>query len=64
MKKKSTTTMNSSEIEKNLADLREKLRVIRFGLVGGRTKNVKDVGNFRREIARLETQKKSLGATK
>ena len=63
MKKKDTTT-NMAEIEKNLADLREKLRVIRFGLVGGRTKNVKDVSNFRKEIARLETMKQNLGANK
>ena len=63
MKKKDTTT-NMAEIEKNLADLREKLRENRFGLVGGRTKNVKYVGNFRKEIARLETMKQNLGANK
>lgn len=62
--KKKTEQLNSAEIEKNLATLSEKLRTIRFGAVGAASKNVKEQGNLRREIARLLTMKNALGAQK
>lgn len=64
MKKTKNENLTITDVEKNLADLREKLRVISFGLAGGRTKNVKEVGNMRREVARMETMKTALLAQK
>ncbi len=60
--KKEITTI--AEVEKNLADLREKIRGIRFGMAGSKAKNVKEHGNIRREVARMETMKTALGAQK
>ncbi len=52
-----------AEVEKNLADLREKLRGIHFGMTGSKAKNVKEHGNIRREVARMETMKTKLVAS-
>lgn len=64
MKKTKNENLTVEEITKSVADMREKLRVISFGLAGGRTKNVKEVGNIRKEIARMETKKTALRAAK
>lgn len=64
MKKTKTENLTVEQIEKNIADMREKLRSISFGTSGGRTKNVKETGNLRREIARMETMKTALRAAK
>lgn len=64
MKKEKKQNLTAAEIEKSLKDMREKLRVIKFGLAGGRTKNVKEVGNIRREVARMETAMTALRSAK
>ena len=64
MKKEKKQNLTTAEIEKSLKDMREKLRVIKFGLAGGRTKNVKEVGNIRREVARMETAMTALRSAK
>lgn len=55
--KKKTEQMNVADADKKIAELREKLRKIAFGMAGSRAKNVKEVGNMKKEIARLETMK-------
>lgn len=60
MKKDQKEIKTIAEVEKSLADLREKLRGIRFGTTGSKAKNVKEHGNIRREVARLETMKTAL----
>ncbi|MBP7805200.1 MAG: 50S ribosomal protein L29 [Candidatus Pacebacteria bacterium] len=57
MKKTKTEQMSAGEATKKIAELHEKLRKIAFGMAGSRTKNVKEVGNMKKEIARLETMK-------
>lgn len=57
---KTKETMTIAEIEKNLAQLHEKLRGIRFGMIGSKAKNVKEQGTLRREVARMETMKTAL----
>ena len=58
--KKKTEQMNIDEVNAKLAELTENLRKARFGMLAA--KNVKEVGNTRREIARLMTMKTALGA--
>lgn len=60
MKKDQKEIKTIAEVEKNLADLREKLRGIHFGTTGARAKNVKEQKNLRREVARMETMKTAL----
>lgn len=48
-------TIDSKDVESKIAELREKMRTMRFSLAGSRTKNVKEQKTLRREIARLET---------
>lgn len=43
------------EIEKLLKDLREKLRQLRFDLVSGKVKNVKETREIKKDIARMLT---------
>ncbi len=43
------------EIEKLLKDLREKLRQLRFDLVSGKIKNVKEIREIKKDIARILT---------
>ena len=61
MKKESMTI---SEIEKKLAEVREKIRANRFAGAGSQSKNVKEVGTLRKEIAQLETMKTSIVSKK
>ena len=60
MKKKELMTI--AEVEKNIADLREKLRLAHFSGAGSRSKNVKEEGNLKKDIARMETMKTALSA--
>jgi ribosomal protein L29 len=52
---KTKTNMTNTELMKNLAELREKLRSFRFGLSGSKSKNVKEGRETRKEIARMIT---------
>ena len=63
MAKKKVTTDNS-EAGAQIAELREKLRTIKFAMAGSRPKNVKEERMIRRAIARLETQKSAARITK
>jgi ribosomal protein L29 len=49
-------TKTVEQIEKEISDMREKLRVIRFGGAGSRSRNVKEGRNLRREVARGLTE--------
>lgn len=55
-KKESLKTISTDELEKDLAKTREELRTLRFKSEGARSKNVKEVLNVRRQIARLLTE--------
>jgi ribosomal protein L29 len=57
MAKKTTTIKEGGDTQAQITELREKLRVIRFALVGSKPKNVKEEKMIRRDIARLETIK-------
>ena len=45
----------NSEMEKQLSEKREALRKLRFGAAGGKSANVKEARNLRKEIARIFT---------
>lgn len=44
-----------AELQKLIAEARERLRVLRFDLAAGKVKNVKDLRMLRKDIARLST---------
>lgn len=44
------------QLTKEVADMREKLRVIRFGGAGSRSRNVKEGYNIRKDVARILTE--------
>jgi large subunit ribosomal protein L29 len=46
---------SKSELEKILADNRERLRQLRFDLAAGKIKNVREIHLFKKDIARLLT---------
>jgi len=48
--------MGQDELEKKLVLLREEVRAIRFKSEGARSKNVKELGNLKRQIARVLTE--------
>jgi len=48
--------MDIAQLEKEVADKREALRVFRFGGAGSRSRNVREGRTTRREIARLLTE--------
>lgn len=45
---------NDSELQKLLGDLEIELREFRFGMSGGRTKNVRKARGIRADIARIK----------
>jgi len=50
------TKHSGDELIKMLGEKRESLRVFRFGVTGGKTKNVKEGRTLRKEIARILTE--------
>lgn len=44
------------QLEKNISDMRESLRVFRFAGAGSRTRNVREGRNMRRDVARALTE--------
>ena len=46
---------SKSELQKMLVDCREKSRVLRFDLVAGKVKNVREIRNIKKDIARILT---------
>ncbi len=51
--------MKLDELKNKLVDLQEKIRVIRFKAEGSKSKNVKEQGALKKEIARILTQIKA-----
>ena len=52
------------DMQKEVRDLREAIRVTRFGAEGSRSRNVREARTTRREIARLLTEINSRKVTK
>jgi ribosomal protein L29 len=48
--------MKGGELEKKLATLREEVRIIGFKAEGSRSKNVKELGSLKKQIARVLTE--------
>lgn len=48
-----------AELEKLLIDRREKLRQLRFNLAAGKLKNVREIRQIKKDIARILTLLKS-----
>jgi len=48
--------MKEEELKKELVILREKLRAIYFKAEGSRSKNVKESGMLKKQIARISTE--------
>ena len=59
MAKNENKTKSDEHLKKEVVDTQEKLRVIRFGGAGSRSRNVKESRNLRREIARAKTELRS-----
>ncbi len=55
-KKYNLRDLKRGELEKKLAGLREELRMIHFKAEGSRSKNVKELGSLKKQIARILTQ--------
>ena len=49
---------SQKELQKILAENREKLRQLRFDLISGKVKNVREIRMLRKDIARILTIKK------
>jgi ribosomal protein L29 len=49
-------TKTVEHLRKEVTDMQEKLRVIRFGGAGSRSRNVKEGRNLRRDVARSLTE--------
>lgn len=43
------------ELQETLIELRDKLRELRFNLAGGKVKNIKEIHQTKRDIARILT---------
>ena len=54
--------MKEGELVKKLATLREEVRTIHFKAEGSRSKNVKELGGLKKQIARVLTQMSSAKA--
>ena len=61
-KKDNLKDMKEGELNKKLATLREDLRLINFKAEGSRSKNVKELGGLKKQIARVLTQMNSAKA--
>lgn len=48
--------MKKEELQKNLSDLQESLRALRFKAEGSRSKNVKEAMTIKKQIARIMTE--------
>lgn len=46
---------NKKELQNQLKEKRERLRVLRFDLVSGKVKNVKEIREIKKDIARILT---------
>lgn len=55
MKAKDIRKKSAADLKKELGELTSELREFRFGMSGGRTKNVKRARTIRKDIARIKT---------
>ena len=55
-KKENFKGMKKDELAKKLALLRENARAIRFKAEGSKSKNVKELSTFKKDIARILTE--------
>jgi large subunit ribosomal protein L29 len=55
MKVKELREKSNNELQKILKEEREKLRKLRFDLVAGKIKNVREIRKVKKEIARILT---------
>lgn len=60
MKTNELFSKNRDELEKELKDNRERLRQLRFDLVAGKVKNVREIRKIKKEIARILTLLKKI----
>jgi ribosomal protein L29 len=59
MKIKELISLSKEELSKKQEDGREKLRQLRFDLAAGKVKNVKEIHQTKKDIARIMTLLKS-----
>jgi len=55
MKIKELRQKSKKELQETLINLRDKLRELRFNLVGGKVKNIKEIHQTKKQIARVLT---------
>jgi len=55
MKAQELRKKDKKELEKTVQELRKKLSDLRFKFSSGKLKNVKEINNFKKEIARILT---------
>lgn len=55
MKIRELRQKTEKELSKTLIDLRDKLRELRFNLAGGKVKNIKEIHQTKKDIARVLT---------
>ena len=60
MKKVEVQKKSKSDLEKLIRDKRERLRFLRFNLAVGKVKNVREVREVKKDIARILTKLKEL----
>jgi large subunit ribosomal protein L29 len=64
MKIKEVRQKTNKELRDNLVSLREKLRELRFNLVGGKVKNIREIHQTKKSIAKILTVLKQNGPEK
>lgn len=55
MKIKELRQKSEKELNQTLISLRDKLRELRFNLAGGKVKNIKEIHQTKKDIARVST---------
>lgn len=58
--KENIKDLKPGELEKKMALLQEEIRMIKFKSEGSRSKNVKELSNLKKQVARILTQLKSV----
>ena len=48
--------MTKDELKSKLGSLQEKIRIIRFKAEGSKSKNVKEISAFKKQVARILTE--------
>jgi len=64
MKLRELKLKTDKELKENLNSLRDKLRELRFNLTGGKVKNIKEIHQTKKTIARILTLLKQHERTK